>query len=377
MLYKISEPILREMSEGTLQQNMEVEYSPHWGNGNKKVLYMEAFGRTMVGLAPWLSLPDDDTKEGLQRKQLKEWALKSYANAVDPTSADYLLWEQGAQPLVDAAFIAQSFIRAYDSLWLPLDEVTKQRYIERFQQLRRVNPPNSNWLLFSSTVETFLSLVGAESDSYRISAALRSIEEWYVGDGWYSDGPHFALDYYNSFVIQPMYLECLDILTKKGTVGVDKACGKEHHQVVLKRMQRNAQFLERFIAPDGTFPVFGRSMVYRLGAFQPLSMLAWRKELPQGLSNGQVRAALTAVMKNMFDGCDNFNSKGYLNLGFCGHQPEMVESYINNGSAYLTSIVFLPLGLAADDPFWTDEAQEWTSQKAWTGKEFPRDSSTK
>lgn len=58
-------------------------------------------------------------------------------------------------------------------------------------------------------------------------------------------------------------------------------------------------------------------------------------------------------------------------------QPEMVESYINNGSAYLTSIVFLPLGLPADDPFWTDEAQEWTSQKAWNGKEFPRDSSTK
>lgn len=53
---------------------------------NQNVTYMECFGRLMAGLAPWLSLPDDETPEGLQRKQLREWALKSYANAVDPAS---------------------------------------------------------------------------------------------------------------------------------------------------------------------------------------------------------------------------------------------------------------------------------------------------
>ena len=40
----------------------------------------------MSGIAPWLSLPDDDTEEGKMRKQLREWALKSYAHAVDPDS---------------------------------------------------------------------------------------------------------------------------------------------------------------------------------------------------------------------------------------------------------------------------------------------------
>lgn len=47
---------------------------------------MECFGRLMSGIAPWLSLPDDDTEEGKTRKQLREWALKSYAHAVDPDS---------------------------------------------------------------------------------------------------------------------------------------------------------------------------------------------------------------------------------------------------------------------------------------------------
>lgn len=54
---------------------------------------MEAFGRLMAGVAPWLSLPDDETEEGKQRQQLRTWALKSYAHAVDPASPDYLLWE--------------------------------------------------------------------------------------------------------------------------------------------------------------------------------------------------------------------------------------------------------------------------------------------
>ena len=95
LLYQMAEPVLRPMSEGRLQEVMTVEkgtleLSPSWDGRNRKVAYMEAFGRLMAGLAPWLSLPDDDTPEGLQRKQLREWALKAYAHAVDPASPDYL-----------------------------------------------------------------------------------------------------------------------------------------------------------------------------------------------------------------------------------------------------------------------------------------------
>ena len=102
-------PVLSNMSEGKLQENMLVELSPTWDGRDKRVTYMECFGRLMAGLAPWLSLPDDDTAEGIQRKQLREWALKSYAQSVDPESKDYLLWRKEGQPLVDAAYIAESF----------------------------------------------------------------------------------------------------------------------------------------------------------------------------------------------------------------------------------------------------------------------------
>jgi hypothetical protein len=372
ILYQMAAPVLSNMSEGKLQENMLVELSPTWDGRDKRVTYMECFGRLMAGLAPWLSLPDDDTAEGKQRKQLREWALKSYAQSVDPESKDYLLWRKEGQPLVDAAYIAESFLRGYDALWVPLDDLTKQRYIAEFQQLRRVDPPYTNWLLFSSTVECFLKKTGAQTDYYRITSALRKVDEWYVGDGWYSDGEDFAFDYYNSFVIHPMYVECLEVMTNGGKQNIWNVKGGNFPNA-LKRMQRFGMILERFVSPEGTFPVFGRSITYRTGVLQPLALLSLRGWLPKELPAGQVRAAMTAVIQRMFGDNRNFNAEGYLTLGFNGSQPNISDWYTNNGSLYLASLAFLPLGLPADAPFWTDAPQPWTSKKAWGGEDFPKD----
>lgn len=372
ILYQMAAPVLSNMSEGKLQENMLVELSPTWDGRDKRVTYMECFGRLMAGLAPWLSLPDDDTAEGKQRKQLREWALKSYAQSVDPESKDYLLWRKEGQPLVDAAYIAESFLRGYDALWVPLDDLTKQRYIVEFQQLRRVDPPYTNWLLFSSTVECFLKKAGAQTDYYRITSALRKVDEWYVGDGWYSDGEDFAFDYYNSFVIHPMYVECLEVMTNGGKQNIWNVKGGNFPNA-LKRMQRFGMILERFVSPEGTFPVFGRSITYRTGVLQPLALLSLRGWLPKELPAGQVRAAMTAVIQRMFGDNRNFNAEGYLTLGFNGSQPNISDWYTNNGSLYLASLAFLPLGLPADAPFWTDAPQLWTSKKAWGGEDFPKD----
>ena len=372
ILYQMAAPVLSNMSEGKLQENMLVELSPTWDGRDKRVTYMECFGRLMAGLAPWLSLPDDDTAEGIQRKQLREWALKSYAQSVDPESKDYLLWRKEGQPLVDAAYIAESFLRGYDALWVPLDDLTKQRYIAEFQQLRRVDPPYTNWLLFSSTVECFLKKAGAQTDYYRITSALRKVDEWYVGDGWYSDGEDFAFDYYNSFVIHPMYVECLEVMTNGGKQNIWNVKGGNFPNA-LKRMQRFGMILERFVSPEGTFPVFGRSITYRTGVLQPLALLSLRGWLPKELPAGQVRAAMTAVFQRLFGDNRNFNAEGYLTLGFNGSQPNISDWYTNNGSLYLASLAFLPLGLPADAPFWTDAPQLWTSKKAWGGEDFPKD----
>jgi hypothetical protein len=280
---------------------------------------------------------------------------------------------------VDAAYIASSFLRAPDALWKALDKETKARYIAEFQQLRRIDPPNTNWLLFSAMIETFLLTADAQYDMYRIHSAIRKIEEWYVGDGWYSDGENFAFDYYNSYVIQPMYAQVLQVLVDKKIKLRDKSLESvvKNLENAKKRMQRYGIILERFISPEASFPVFGRSMTYRLGVFQPLSMLSLKEYLPQELPEGQVRYALTSVMKRMFSQEGNFNEKGFLQLGFAGHQPNLADWYTNNGSMYLTSEVFLPLGLPAEHSFWMSSAQDWTTKKAWSGTDFPKDHAIK
>ena len=371
LAYDMAAPVLSNMAKGELQKNMILEVSPTWDGRNKKVAYMETFGRLMAGIAPWLTLPDDDSEEGKMRKQLREWALASYKNAVDPQSPDYLLWRKEGQTLVDAAYVAESFLRAYDALWMPLDETTKKRYVEEFQQLRRIDPPYTNWLLFSSTIESFLAKTGAQFDEYRINSTIRKVEEWYTGDGWYSDGPTFAFDYYSSYVFHPMYLETLQAMKDaKVRSRIDYA---KYYDRALVRAQKYSLILERFISPEGTFPVFGRSIPYRMATMQPLALMAWYQKLPAGVSNAQVRCALTAVMKRMFATGHNFNEGGFLTIGFTGKQPNIADWYTNNGSLYMTTLSFLPLGLPASHPFWTDAAQEWTSVKAWNEKPFPKD----
>ena len=371
--WRMAQPVLENMARGQLQKNMKTEFSPSFDNRNRKVVYMETFGRLMAGIAPWLALPDDQTAESQQRQQLRQWALASYRNSVDPHSPDYLCWGVSGQNLVDAAYIAESFVRAYDQLWMPLDSLTKQRYIEEFKKLRRIEPPYTNWFLFSSIIESFIAKAAGlkEYDDYRVMTTIRKVEEWYVGDGWYADGPVFAFDYYSSYVFHAMYLETLqNMIDAKASTRLEY---KKYYDRALKRAQKFSIILERFISPEGTFPVIGRSTPYRMAAMQPLAMLAWQQKLPRELPNGQVRAALTQVMHRMYDQQQNYNDAGFLTIGFCGHQPETADWYTNNGSLYMTSLSLMPLGLPAHHPFWTDPALPWTQVKAWGGQPFPKD----
>ena len=205
---------------------------------------METFGRLMAGIAPWLALPDDDTAEGQQRRQLRQWALASYKNSVDPASPDYLVWGASGQNLVDAAYIAESFVRAYDQLWVPLDEVTKTRYIDEFKKLRKIEPPYTNWFLFSALIESFIAKAAGlqEYDDYRVMTTIRKVEEWYVGDGWYADGPVFAFDYYSSYVFHAMYLETLqNMLDARANTRLEY---QKYYDRALKRAQKFSIILD-------------------------------------------------------------------------------------------------------------------------------------
>ena len=372
LLQKIAEPVLSNMAKGELQKKFALELSPTWDGRDQRVAYMECFARLIAGMAPWLALPESASAEGRTRKRLQQMALQSYVNSVDPKSPDCLLWKDHGQVLVDSAYFTNALMRAPQALWDPLDAVTKQRIVANIKSLRRVDPPYINWLMFAAMNEAWLLSIGEESDPMRMNVAIRKINEWYMGDGWIKDGESFHFDYYNSFVMYPMLVEVLEVLVKfKGPFWNAKPA--DLLAQALKRMQRYAEHLERFISPQGTFPPIGRSLTYRTAAFQPLALLALRKQLPASLPEGQVRAAMQSVHEAIWSAPGNFTKDGYLTIGFVGHQPELGDWYSNNGSMYIASEGFLALGLPETDSYWTSPALDWTQKKAFAGAKFPKD----
>jgi hypothetical protein len=362
---KLAEPVLSHLAAGTLKKTMPVEQAA--GANRAPFTHLEALGRLLAGLAPWLELPAAATAEGKARARYADLARRAIAQAVDPASPDALDFTTQGQPLVDAAFLAHAVVRAPQALGASLDATTRARLVAALEGSRAIRPYFSNWLLFTAMVEAGLARLGARWDRTRVDYALRQHEQWYVGDGHYGDGPEFHWDYYNSFVIQPMLLDVLDV------VGGEAPEWTAMRAPVLARARRHAAIQERLVAPDGTFPAIGRSIAYRCGAFQLLAQIALRGALPDGLAPGQARTALSAVQARTLDAPNTFDGGGWLRIGLAGHQPEVGERYISTGSLYLCATGLLPLGLGPEAPFWSEAPRPWTGRVAWSGAAFPID----
>jgi len=361
---RVCGPVVRALAVGRLRATMPIESS---GTGRAEVTHLEAVGRTLMGLAPWLALPPSTDDEGRRRTAMIALVVDGLEQGVRAGGPDRLNFDKGSQPLVDAAFLAQAFLRA-PSLWAALPETTRARLVDAFRSSRVILPGFNNWLLFAATVEAFLKRAGDPTwDRMRVDYALRQHEQWYKGDGVYGDGPQFHFDYYNAYVIQPMLVDVLDACAD------DRPAWQAMREPVLTRARRYAAIQERLIAPDGSFPPVGRSLAYRCGAFQVLAHAALRRDLPKDVTPGQARAALGAVIARTLDAPGTFDANGWLTLGLCGHQPGVAETYISTGSLYLCSAAFLPLGLPASDPFWTDAPRDWTAKRAWRGEPIPID----
>ncbi|MFA9557672.1 DUF2264 domain-containing protein [Evansella sp. AB-rgal1] len=365
-MLEIANPVLLHLKNRTLKQEMPVEMKE--GTNREKFSHLEAFSRLLVGMAPWLERECEDEQEENIRLKYAELTRASIDAGTDPKSPDYMNFSDDFQPIVDTAFLAHAILRAPNELWEKLDDRVKQNVIQAIKATRARKPVFSNWLLFSAIIEAFMYKVGEKSwDPMRIDYAIKQVDQWYLGDGVYSDGPEYHHDYYNSFVIHPMLIDLIE------TVGDEYRDWAVLKDVIIKRSQRFAVIQERTISPEGTYPPVGRSLAYRVGVFHSLAQHALRKDLPKELQPAQVRSALTEVIKRSLLASGTFTEYGWLTIGFCGHQPGIGEGYISTGSLYLCTAGFLPLGLPSSDPFWSDPPMEWTSKRAWSGKEFPID----
>ena len=364
MLARVARPVLENLAGNRLRATMPVECPTGQIEERRAVTHLEAVGRTLAGLAPWL---EEEARSDPEAGRLAEWVRAGLDHATDPAAPDHLSFTAGRQNLVDAAFLAQGLLRAPKALWAALPPAVQRRIVEALASTRSIEPARSNWLLFSAMVEAFLASVGAEWKAEPVETALRSHEDWYKGDGAYGDGPRFHWDYYNSYVIHPFVVEVLE------HVGRVSPRWSSLREAAEARARRYAAVQERLVGPDGSFPPLGRSLAYRGGAFHLLAQCAWRRALPEGVAPAQARGALSAVIRRTLEAPGTFDDRGWLQVGLAGHQPHLAEPYISTGSLYLCAVAFLPLGLPAGAPFWAEPAADWTSKRAWSGADLPAD----
>lgn len=367
---RLAAPMLDALSRRRLRAEMPVESHPT-SRDRPQYTHLEALGRLLCGLAPWLELGGDATPEGQERDRFAALARTAIDAGTDPQSPDFMNFSRGGQPLVDAAFLAQAMLRAPTELWQKLDPRIRQNVIAALISSRPIPAGENNWKLFATTVEVFLRTVGVKRDDARLLEGITKHRDWYLGDGTYGDGPEFHWDYYNSYVIQPMFVEALDV------IGEETPEWKSLRDRARQRLTRWAAVQERMVAPDGSFPAIGRSIAYRCGAFQGLALAARRHLLPAEVAPAQARVALTRVIRRTLEAPGTWDNQGWLRIGLAGHQPGLGQPYISTGSLYLCSTALLPLGLPASDPFWTGPDVRTTWEKTWAGENLPADAALK
>ena len=307
----------------------------------QRTIGMEAFSRPLWALAPlWAGGGRADAFLPIYQRGL--------VNGTDPDSPEY--WgdpNDYDQLFVEMAALACAILETPESVWNPLTDTEKAKLGKWLDTINHHDLPGCNWLLFRVLVNLALDSVGMPCSMQQAAADMAEVDKWYVGDGWYSDGPAEVKpqkDYYNPWAIQ-YYTVLYSVF----------AARRDPARAALYR-ERAVQFGRQFAQwfdPDGAALPFGRSLGYRIGqsAFYAACIWAGLEPLPLPVMKGIIVRNLAWWLARPI-----FDRDGVLTIGYGYPQMYMAEQYNAPGSPYWGMKSFLLLALPDDHPFWSAEA---------------------
>ncbi|MEU0572687.1 DUF2264 domain-containing protein, partial [Nonomuraea sp. NPDC005983] len=163
-----------------------------------------------------------------------------------------------SQQLVEAASIALALHETRPWLYDRLSAAEQERVVEWLSGFVGRRTPDNNWVLFQVVVEQFLAEVGGPHEPGEIDGGLERIEEWYVGDGWYTDGAGKNFDYYAGWA---MHLYPVLWARMAGdTARQERYAG---------RLREFLSQYQHLFAADGGPVHQGRSLTYRFASAAP------------------------------------------------------------------------------------------------------------
>ncbi|MFE8963492.1 DUF2264 domain-containing protein [Streptomyces iakyrus] len=282
-----------------------------------------------------------------------EKALERYATGLAAgVSGVWPRIEDRSQPLVEAASIALALRLTRDLLWDRLDDGVRQRTAAWLGDALTAEPWPCNWELFPVTVGGFLADIGHEPDASRaaIDRGLERIEQWYVGDGWYTDGDGRKYDYYNGWAMHlyPVLHAWLEQDERLLTLYGD-------------RLSRHLDDYARLFGGDGAPMHQGRSLTYRFATTAPLWLGALTGRTP--LPPGETRRLASGALKYFLDR-GAVDDRGLLTLGWHGPDASVLQGYSGPASPYWASKGFLGLLLPPDHEVWTAPEEPAPAERA-------------
>jgi hypothetical protein len=297
---------------------------------------LEGFARPLWGLVPLAA------GGGV----FADWQLYRHglSNGSDPRHAEY--WGDPGdrdQRLVEMAAIGLALALVPEHVWEPLDQEARGKLARWLGAINRAAVVDSNWLFFRVLVNLGLARVGAAHDPAAMDAALDRLEQFYLGDGWYSDGLTAQRDYYIPFAFHYYGLIYA------------RLAGERDPERARRFRDRAALFARDFVhwfAADGAALPFGRSLTYRFaqGGFWGALAFADLEALPWGAIKGLALRHLRWWSRQPI-----FQPDGTLSIGYTYPNLNMAEQYNSPGSPYWALKFFLPLALPESHPFWQAE----------------------
>lgn len=319
-------PFLKNNASGVDLAN----FTTHYG---QRIANMEAFSRLLWGVTPLLA-------GGQQPEQLSRY-IQMIKNGTDPAHAEY--WGETGhsdQRVVEMAAYGLLLALAHRPLLAHFTEQEQQHLWRWLKQSESATIPDNNWHFFPILVQVGFHHAGMPVNHEAIERHFTAMEHYWLGDGWYSDGPDRPRDYYIS-----MGFHFYGLIYSRLMKDVDPArCA-----TLRERATVFAGDFIHFFDDDGAAIPFGRSLTYRFAqaAFWSAAAFAGLDVYTPGIIKGLVLRHLRWWSRQQA-----FDRDGILSVGYSYPNLIMAEDYNAPGSPYWGLKTVLVLALGEESAFW-------------------------
>ena len=333
-LLTLCEPLKKYFSEGRASINIG-HTSAHY---DEKTTGLETFSRPLWGLIPLFAGGGESDFEAYYQEGLR--------SGPSPQNKEY--WGIGSschQSFVEMAVMGLGLLLAPEKFWAPLDKEEQKHLNIWLLQINDNIIPSNNWLFFRVFVNIGLRSVGGAYSEEAIYESLDTLETFYLGEGWYSDGKTNQHDYYIAFA-----MHFYSLVYAKTMKEIDP----ERCELYKERAKFFAKdFIYWFVESGESLP-YGRSLIYRFAqcafwsalAFADVEVFSWG--VMKGIVNRHLRAWFDKPI---------LDAEGKLTIGYAYPNLQMTEGYNSPGSPYWSFKSFLVLALPDNHPFWTAEEE--------------------